>query len=318
MQQSGRRSLARKRVWPTVPGAALLVVTLLAGCSTGAVQHATAPSGPRPSAHGLPPGGFALAAAEHLRVVTAARMTGYSRGAFGRAWSDDERVPLGHNGCDTRNDILRRDLFRIVVEPGTNGCVVLTGTLHDPYTARAIAFVRGPESDRVQIDHVVALGNAWQTGAAGWSESQRQALANDPLELLAVDGPTNEAKGDADASGWLPPNAQFRCAYVARQVAVKHAYDLGVTSAERATMVSVLRRCPGQRLVVEPGTVGPIETHGPVEYAQRAATPGTGSGAVFYPDCAAARAAGAAPLSRGRPGYRPELDGDGDGVACED
>lgn len=172
--------------------------------------------------------------------------TGYARTRFGTAWTDTTDSPLGHNGCDTRNDILRRDLVDETVRTGTRGCVVLSGVLHDPYTARSIAFHRGSTSSAVQIDHVVPLGDAWQTGAQQLSEQQRTQLANDPLELLAVDGPTNESKGDGDAATWLPPDKAYRCAYVARQVAVKQAYRLWVTAAERAAMVRVLDRCPGQ------------------------------------------------------------------------
>jgi hypothetical protein len=168
-------------------------------------------------------------------------MTGYSRAQFGPAWED-----VDHNGCDTRNDILRRDLTGKTL---SGSCVVRTGTLHDPYTAKLIAFHRGVgTSTAVQIDHVVALGDAWQTGAQQLSATSRLGFANDPLELLAVDGPTNQAKGDADAASWLPPNKAFRCQYVARQIAVKTKYRLWVTAAEKAAMARVLTSCPGQAL----------------------------------------------------------------------
>jgi hypothetical protein len=86
-----------------------------------------------------------------------------------------------------------------------------------------------------------------QTGAQQLTRAERIDLANDPLELLAVDGPTNEAKGDGDAATWLPPNKKFRCAYVARQVAVKAKYHLWVTVAEKAAINRLLDSCPGQR-----------------------------------------------------------------------
>jgi Protein of unknown function (DUF1524) len=176
-------------------------------------------------------------------------MTGYSRAQFGPAWTDDVSVAGGHNGCDTRNDILRRDLTVVVLKPGTDGCVVATGVLHDPYTSATIRFTRGvTTSEAVQIDHVVALGDAWQTGAQQLSLTVRTNLANDPLELLAVSGPANDQKGDADAASWLPPNKGFRCSYVARQVAVKMRYRLWVTPAERAAIARVLATCPGQKL----------------------------------------------------------------------
>ena len=168
-------------------------------------------------------------------------MTGYDRSQFGPAWKDVDR-----NGCDTRNDILRRDLKGVSFKPGTRGCVVASGTLDDPYTGKQIAFVRGPQSSKVQIDHVVALGNVWVSGGQKLSPDQKAAIANDPLNLLAVDGPANMQKSDKDASGWLPKNKGFRCSYVARQIAVKGKYGLSVTPAEKQAMARVLGSCPGQ------------------------------------------------------------------------
>lgn len=179
-----------------------------------------------------------------LAVKGRAPKTGYDRNLFGQRWSDDVPVALGHNGCDTRNDILRRDLVDVAIKPNTNDCVALAGTLHDPYTGAAIAFQRGSAtSSAVQIDHVVAMSDAWQKGAQGLDEDTRRAFANDPLNLLAVDGPSNQRKGDGDAATWLPPNSAFRCQYVARQVAVKHRYGLWVTAAERDAMDRWLGTC---------------------------------------------------------------------------
>lgn len=253
-------------------------------------------------------------------------MTNYARSAFGEDWSDDNDGPFGRNGCDTRNDILRRDLHDVVVKVGTNDCVVLSGRLDDPYTAAAIQFVRGSAtSARVQIDHVVALGDAWQSGAQQASARQRQNLANDPLNLLAVDGPANEQKGAANAASWLPANKSFRCSYVARQVAVKLKYGLSITSAEGVAIARVLVSCHGQPLTVEPGAAGPVS----VRHSPPGTPPPVTTRAVpvvvvaptateaYYPNCAAVRAAGLAPLHRGDPGYRAGLDRDSDGVACE-
>ncbi|WP_374971378.1 HNH endonuclease family protein [Terrabacter sp. BE26] len=181
---------------------------------------------------------------DRLPVKGRAPRTGYDWSAFGPSWTDDVDVAGGHNGCDTRNDVLRRDLTAVRLKPGTRGCVVLAGALADLYTGRAISFVRGrASSSQVQIDHVVALGDAWVTGAQQLTVSERAALANDPLELLAVDGRTNSAKRDADAASWLPPNKAFRCGYVARQVAVKARYRLWVTPAEKASIARVLGTC---------------------------------------------------------------------------
>ncbi len=166
--------------------------------------------------------------------------TGYKRSQFGDGWAKS-------GGCDTRNVILRRDLTNAVL--GDDNCKVQVGALSDPYTGQRIAFKRGANSSgAVQIDHVVALSNAWQTGAQQLSSEQRISLANDPLELLAVDGPANQQKGDGDAATWLPSNKPFRCQYIARQIAVKKKYSLWVTPPERTAMERILASCPEQRL----------------------------------------------------------------------
>ncbi len=182
-----------------------------------------------------------------LPVKGRAPKTGYSRAQFGQAWSDDVNVDDGHNGCDTRNDILRRDLIDIVLKPGTRGCVVLSGTLHDPYTDKTIGFTRGADtSSSVQIDHIVALSDAWQKGAQQLTPQQRVDFANDPRNLQATDGPTNQKKRDGDAATWLPPNRAYRCTYASRQIAVKTAYHLWVTSAERDALARILGTCSAQ------------------------------------------------------------------------
>ena len=154
----------------------------------------------------------------------------------------------------TRNDVLRRDLTGITLDARTGGCVVLTGTLLDPYTGTTIAFVRGRHTSRfVQIDHVVSLSNAWQTGAQQLGEQQREEFANDPLNLLAVDGRANAQKGDGDAATWLPRKA-FRCQFAARQVAVKSRHQLWVTPPERDALARILGGCAGQTLPSEAET----------------------------------------------------------------
>ncbi len=155
----------------------------------------------------------------------------------------------GRNRCDTRDDILRRDLSRVRL---TGPCTVESGVLTDPYTGRTILFRRGrATSSAVQIDHLVPLGNAWVAGAATMAPALRKELANDPLNLVSVDGPTNEGKGDDDASRWLPPMVGYGCAYVARQIAVKAKYGLSVTGAEQTAMQRVLDECPTQKLPTE-------------------------------------------------------------------
>jgi hypothetical protein len=177
-----------------------------------------------------------------LQVKGRGPKTGYARDQFGAAWADVDR-----NGCDTRDDVLNRDLGRKEWRPRTHGCVVIAGVLHDPYTGRRLVFAKA-NADAVQIDHVVALSDAWQKGAAQWDATRREAFANDPLNLLAVDGPTNSSKGDGDAATWLPPQRSYRCRFVARQVAVKAKWRLSVTAAERDAIARVLARCPEQRV----------------------------------------------------------------------
>lgn len=182
--------------------------------------------------------GSAAEALAELDIKGRGAKTGYSREQFGDGWAQVD-------GCDMRNIILARDLMYVALKD----CIVLSGTLSDPYTGDEIMFVRGPStSDDVQIDHVVALSNAWQTGAAYWDSDKRVEFANDPLELLAVDGEANQAKSDSDAATWLPPNKPFRCQYVARQVAVKHKYGLWTTQAENDAIARVLSTCPAQSL----------------------------------------------------------------------
>ena len=169
-----------------------------------------------------------------LEVKGRAPKTGYTRKQFGNGWGKI-------NGCSVREVILARDLTDEKID---EKCRVLSGVLNDPYTGQIIHFQRGEKlSSKVQIDHVVALSDAWQKGAQQLSPEEREKLANDPLNLLAVDGPANQAKGDGDAATWLPSNKPFRCQYVARQIAVKRRYRLWVTEAEKSAMSSILEKC---------------------------------------------------------------------------
>jgi hypothetical protein len=192
----------------------------------------------------VPAAGSALEALETLATRAPAPADGYDREAFGPAWAD-----VDHNGCDTRNDILSRDLVQVAYADDRTACVVREGMLDDPYTGTTIEFVRGAEaSEDVQVDHVVALLDAWRKGAAAWDAETRLAFANDPLNLLASDGPAKMAKGARDASEWQPPDASYRCEYVARQIAVKVAYELAVSPAEHDAMQRVLATCPAEPL----------------------------------------------------------------------
>ncbi|WP_072688927.1 GmrSD restriction endonuclease domain-containing protein [Rhodococcus marinonascens] len=256
-----------------------------------------------------------------LEIKGRAPKTGYDRELFGSSWTDDVSVEGGHNGCDTRNDILRRDLEQIVFKPGSRDCAVQTGTLLDPYTGKAISFVRGERtSTAVQIDHVVALSDAWQKGAQQLDTATRKNFANDPRNLKAVDGPANQQKSDGDAATWLPPNKSFRCTYVADQVEVKAAYGLWVTQAEHDAIARVLQDCgavePASAMV--PSTdLAPIASPAPVVPDPAPYVDTAPQSDVYYKNCSAARAAGAAPVRIGQAGYGTHLDRDGDGVGCE-
>lgn len=184
---------------------------------------------------------LAVSALEQLPVKGRAPKTGYERAQFGDGWALS-------GGCDMRNIILARDTSDVKTN---EKCQVVSGTLSDPYTGKTIQFLRGAgTSDDVQIDHVVALSDAWQKGAQQLTRERRVEFANDPLNLLAVDGAANQAKSDGDAATWLPPNKAFRCQYAVRQIAVKKTYALWVTTAEKSAMQNVLRSCPEQALPV--------------------------------------------------------------------
>lgn len=246
-------------------------------------------------------GGEALTMLNELPVKGRAPRTGYSRDQFGQRWKDIDR-----NGCDQRNDVLARDLADAVAPAG---CKVESGVLSDPYTGEIIHFQRGQDtSSLVQIDHVVALADAWQKGAQQMSAEDRERFANDQMNLLAVDGSTNQAKGAGDAATWLPPNKAFRCEYVSKQVEVKHHYGLWVTQPEKDAIARELAACAP---ISEAPTVPPAPPQPEKEVVAPAEID------TYYPNCSEARAAGVAPIYKGQPGYRPKMDGDGDGIACE-
>ena len=254
-------------------------------------------------------------ASEALRILNTlpvkgrAPKTGYSRAQFGDAWSD-----IDHNGCDTRNDILNRDLTA-KQHKNSRGCVVISGILNDPYTGKIINFIRGKDtSEQVQIDHVVALSDAWQSGAQEISAQERLQLANDPENLLAVDGPANQQKSDSDAATWLPANASFRCSYVARQIRVKAKYHLWVKPAEKEAMINVLTPCTGAAEAPAPKPAP--DTPAPVPQADSPQEQNPAP-ALTFQTCDDARAAGYRNMHRGAPGYSEHLDRDGDGIACE-
>ncbi|WP_156465941.1 MULTISPECIES: HNH endonuclease family protein [unclassified Rathayibacter] len=199
----------------------------------------TATTAASPSTAAVGPAAEALAALAAIPTVDGFADLPYDRDLFGQAWSDVDR-----NGCDTRNDILGRDLMDPVFKPGTRDCKVLAGLLIDPYDGTAVSFVSGSNTSRlVQIDHVVALGWAWHHGAWAWSDEQRLAFANDPANLVAASEETNQAKSDAGPGEWLPPARELQCGYIEQFVAVVSAYGLEVTELDRKAAKAVLANC---------------------------------------------------------------------------
>ena len=186
------------------------------------------------------PSDDALTVLNSISVKGRAAKTGYTRAQFTH-WSD-----LDRNGCDARNDTLKRDLTEVIYKAGTRDCKVISGLLLDPYSGKVITF--SSTKSTIDIDHVVALSNAWQTGAAYFDKTKRQQIANDPLNLLAVDFSLNRQKGDGDAATWLPPLKSYRCDYVARQIAVKAKYGLWVTQPEKIAIIKLLEKCEGQKI----------------------------------------------------------------------
>ncbi|GGD32628.1 hypothetical protein GCM10010915_11260 [Microbacterium faecale] len=268
------------------------------------------PEAPSPSVPNDPDGRTALGLLETIPVKGPAAATGYDRVVqFGESWPDTDG-----NGCDTRNDILVRDLQDVDRD---GSCRVISGTLVGPYTGKQIAFQRGQDTSHlVQIDHVVALQNAWITGAQQTTYEVRVAFANDPLNLLAVDGPTNSSKGSSNAASWLPPNKAFRCDYVARQISVKAAYGLWVVPPEKEAMQRVLSACPDQPAYASGYDAAPnveprAEPEPPVEEPAPAPAPAPQEEQpppapehVHFENCTAARDAGAAPRASRRSGIR--------------
>lgn len=211
--------------------------TALAAAPTTIAAPASTPVPlPPPAAPPTPPAGD-LARLDALPVGMLDRTLPYDRTAFGPAWAD-----VDHNGCDTRNDILRRDLTNLSTRPGTHDCVIIAGTLWDPYTGTTMAFEKANAS-AVQIDHLIPLHAAWQLGAWSWSAEQRRQYANDPVVLLAVNGRQNQSKSDRLADAWKPPNQGWWCEYARRTVVVHERYALPVTPTERGALAEMLGTC---------------------------------------------------------------------------
>ncbi len=280
----------------------------------GAVEAEAAAPAPPPDAED----GTALAAALALAVKGRAAKTGYAREQFGSGWVDVDR-----NGCDTRSDML---ILRLTALNVDGKCKVMSGDLADPYTGTSVHFVRGGKSE-VDVDHIVALSDAWQKGAATWPFAQRVAFANDPLNLEPIDAGANRQKSDGDAATWLPSNKAFRCDYVARQVAVKTKYDVWVTDAELGAMTRVLDTCPGEPMpsfgsqpILAQNTGGPEPTKSEAPAPKKTEAPAPKPEPELderFPYCKDLPS-GYGPYVKGTdPEYDWYTDRDGDGVVCE-
>lgn len=251
---TGTRFLRAVIVW----AAAAVLVTGCEGLGEGDPSTGAGPTGPDGRAvsplknpHGTKPGLAPVTAApdretarkviEELATKGRGPKTGYDRDEFGYAWMDTaDGVPLARNGCDTRNDLIRRDGQNLEFRSGSD-CVVVAMTLHDPYTGTTIEW-RKQKAAEVQIDHVVPLSYSWQMGSSRWPESKRKQLANDVLNLIPVEGRANSAKGDSGPASWLPPNKPVRCAYAVRFAQVALKYEMPVTAPDKQMM---LKQCGG-------------------------------------------------------------------------
>ncbi|ONM46983.1 HNH endonuclease family protein [Nocardia donostiensis] len=186
-----------------------------------------------------------------VRVVSYRPHTGgYERGCragqacvFGPAWSDEHTGPGGRDGCDTRNNVLARQLTEVIHRPGTRDCVVVSGTLADPYTGERIEFRKAAAGD-VPVDHVYPLAAAWDFGASGWPDDLRVRFANDlDYNLLVTTRDANQAKGDSTPSEWLPPSRPGHCFYAGKYLSVAIRYDLPVTTADHTVLRGIAQMC---------------------------------------------------------------------------
>lgn len=228
--------------WAWVAAAALAIVVAYQTVSTSAERSAGyAAEADVPT---VAPGVDVLAGV--AEIPARIRSGDYRRAAFGEAWTDDNTAPGGHNGCDTRNDILDRDLIdKTYVATSRCPTAVATGTLRDPYTSTTIPFTRGNQTGAaVQIEHIVPLAYAWDQGARFWTDQLRVRFANDPANLVAVQGQANQDKGDKEPASWMPPNAAFHCQYAMQFIAVLRGYALPVDAPSAPVLREAAATCP--------------------------------------------------------------------------
>ncbi|MEI8239098.1 MAG: excalibur calcium-binding domain-containing protein [Actinomycetota bacterium] len=244
-------------------------------------------------------------------VVENEHGSGYVRDLFGYP------ADLNHNGCNTRAEVLLRESLAPTTHSAGH-CTVVTGRWVSPYDA-----FTGTSASSFQIDHMVPLKEAWDSGAWAWSASTRFAYGNDLTDvrtLRAVSAASNTAKSDKDPSNWLPPDQNDVCPYLSDWVAIKARWQLSMDASEYGRIRNLLTgSCAGTRMASWSPPPVPVPTRSATttSVVQTPATTTATPSNVYYKNCAAAWAAGAAPLQQGQPGYRSGLDRDGDGVACE-
>lgn len=306
----------------------IVAAGLLSACSVAPddtpspTPTATTTAAPRGGAHSRPPlpsKGTALGAALRLKVADGPPSSRYVRSVFGEAWTD-----IDHNGCDQRNDVLRRDLRKRHTKPGTKGCVLAKGVLVSPYSGDHLKWVKGQTS--IQIDHIVSLHDSWNNGMDDATPVDRKRFANDPLNLTAVDSDENQEKSDKTIDGYAPEwEPSVRCQFARRQVSIKVKYGLTVSAAEREKFLTILGGsdyCPGDKLDLvhskdarikfpAPRPIGePKPRPTPKPQPQDTTDP-------RYRTCALAKAHGYGPYTRGDREYDWYRDQDKDGVTCE-
>ncbi|HZQ30664.1 MAG TPA: HNH endonuclease family protein [Mycobacterium sp.] len=233
-----------RRTWIWLAAAVVVALVVAFQAGTTAWRHRSEAFTAQADIPTLAPGSDVLAGVAVIPV----RVRGYDyrRAAFGDPWTDDNDAPLGRNGCDTRDDILDRDLVdKTYVSIKRCPHAVATGILHDPYTNDTIAFTRGEKTGAsVQIDHIVPLAYAWDEGARNWTDELRVRFANDPANLLAVQGQANQDKGDQGPSTWMPPNHAFWCQYSVQFADVLRGYGLPVDQASADVLRQAASTCP--------------------------------------------------------------------------
>ncbi len=221
-------------------------------------------------------------------------------------WIDEDR------DCqDARQEVLIAESRQPVTFTSSNQCRVATGLWFDEYTGTTTT-----NPSKFDIDHFVPLENAHISGGWGWTTEQKKAYANDlihPEHLIAVLASANRSKSSHSPDEWKPSRKEYWCEYAVSWISVKNRWSLTVTVRERDALGSMLDTCPVEG---PPQTAMPELDTGTWAHPALTQTPQP-SGDVYYATCAAAKAAGAARLRRGQPGYRAALDRDNDGIACE-